>query len=168
MSGTQEGDRVETRLRRLEELVDDLGRITDPVSRAHVRELFEMLLDSYGVAMARLIARLAKTADGRDALAELGSDPQVRPIILLHGLHPDDVETRLRQAAASLRKQGTAVTLGPIANRAATVRLDDDDDALRERVAAALYEAAPELEGVIFDGDDRAALKADLDASPAS
>jgi hypothetical protein len=100
------------------------------------------------------------------ALAELGGDQQVRPILLLHGLHPDDLQTRLRQAVARLRNEGVGLTLGRISDRAATVRLDEE--AMREQVEATLFEAAPDLEGIIFDGDDRAALKADLTATQAA
>ncbi len=163
MNDDGERDRIEARLRRLDELIGDLGRITDPVAREHVRELFETLLDSHSVALARVIARLARAPGGAAALAELSGDPQVRPILLLHGLHPDDLHTRLREAVAALREEGIGIALGRVGNRSATVWIDEDGS--RDQVEAALYEAAPDLEGIVFDSDDRAALASDLAAT---
>lgn len=160
-----EEDRAETprpqlrdSLRRIEALVSALERIADPAAREPARELFELLLEVHGLALARTTARIARSPDGEALLEALGRDDQVAPVLLLYGLHPDDADTRVRAALAALqpelRTRASRATLASLARNAATVRVERagtgaaDSAEIRELIEAAVLEAAPELEGV--------------------
>jgi hypothetical protein len=124
--------RVEEALRRIDELVASLSHVGDSVARETARELVETVLDVHGIALARIMARLA-AAEGGWALADaLAHDEQVKALLLLYGLHPDGAETRLRDALAviepRLNTAGAVVALGRVTANAASVRVTGDFD----------------------------------------
>jgi hypothetical protein len=139
---------VEQRLQRIEDLLDQLERRGSALGRDPARELFDNLLELHGVALARIIAALARTGDGGDAVARLAHDPTVEAVMLLHSLHPDDAATRIRRALAGLIDEGIDASLVALAGRQATVSLNSPPAGghLMQRVETALYAAAPELE----------------------
>jgi hypothetical protein len=159
-----EGERVEASLRRIDELVSDLDRIADPVARERSRTLLQTVLDLHGLALARILALAALTPRGGELLERLGKDPVARPVLLLYGLHPEDLETRMRQAAAglgpALARHGANVEIGVRSARRALVRIAGSRAALeavedlRGDIEAALLEAAPELESIDFEPVD--------------
>lgn len=153
-----EGERVATWLRRIDELVADLDRIADPVARERSRELLQTVLDLHGLALARLTALVARTPGGSELLARFGEDPVARPVLLLYGLHPEDLETRVRKAAArlepALTRHGANADIVVRPARGVLVRIAAPPEALaaledlRGEIEAALLEAAPELESI--------------------
>ena len=144
----------EALLRRIEERLGDLERLADPVVRESARELFDALLNLHGVALAHIVAKLARLPGGASALDALGRDHAVRPALLLYGLHPQDRETRVRDAVSELQSEGIGVALVGLDQRGATVTLPAAAEAdLEFRIESALYAAAPELEGVTLRHD---------------
>jgi hypothetical protein len=88
---------------RLEELIRALDAHTNPAAKETARELLTLVLDLHGMGLAKLMG-IATTAEGGTAiLARLVDDEQVRAMLLLHGLHPDDLKTRVRRAVDRLR-----------------------------------------------------------------
>ncbi|GLW99231.1 NifU family protein [Microtetraspora sp. NBRC 16547] len=82
---------------RVEALLERIESMTDPDARATVTELLQQLLELYGEGLARIMS--AATAAGGAALGStLAADELVGHLLLLHGLHPEDVETRVRAA----------------------------------------------------------------------
>ena len=151
-----EGERTAAALRRIDDLVTGLDRIADPVARERSRDLLQTVLDLHGLALARLTALAAGAPDGGQLLARFGADPVVRPVLLLYGLHPEDLETRLRKAAArlepALTRSGASADIVVRPGRGALVRVSGAPEArtaledLRGEIEAVLLEAAPELE----------------------
>jgi len=70
---------VEQRLQRIEDLLDQLERRGSALGRDPARELFDNLLELHGVALARLIAALARTRDGAISWRGWRTIPPWRP-----------------------------------------------------------------------------------------
>lgn len=166
MSGEEKRD-VDAALRQLEELIGRLDQLKDPAAREPARELVELILDLHGVALARLMSIVAGADGGATILARLAEDGQVRPLLLLHGLHPEDVETRVRRAAERLRPHlgvhGLRLEVVQIASGTARLRLLPSEGAtvkasllwtLPMEIEGAIVEAAPDIDNVVIDGLD--------------
>lgn len=161
MSAAGERPRVEDTLRRIDDLVTGLGHIADPAARDSARELLEAILDLHGLALARIMAAVATTEEGSDLLARFAQDEQIKAVLLLHGLHPEDPETRLRRALALLRPRldeaGIAVRLGRVTAKGASVQISGDPDGaeqLRQEIEEAMVNAAPDLDEIAIDWPD--------------
>jgi hypothetical protein len=151
MSGGNPPANVEERLARIEAALGEIERAGDPLARNAARELFANLIDLHGLALARVVAALAREPLGARALARLDRDDAVRPVLLLHGLHPDDLATRLGEAVAGLRSQGIEVSLTGLDHRRAILAVGGERQPGRhEAIESALYAAAPELDEVVI------------------
>ncbi|MFB4311208.1 hypothetical protein [Actinomadura sp. GTD37] len=80
-------ERVREHVRHLEGLLERL----DPAAEPAVRALAEL----YGEALGRVVRLSADTA-------ALTGDELIRHLLLLHGLHPETPETRVRRALGAL------------------------------------------------------------------
>jgi len=141
---------------RIEELIRKLESSADPGSLATARELVRSLMEIYGAGLERIAATLAQKGEaGRAILEELGRDDLVGNLLAANGLHPLDLETRVRSAldklGARLRSQGGVDLLG-IDEGAIRLRLrstasgcGSSAGSLKSVVEEALYEAAPDL-----------------------
>ena len=154
-------------LRRIESLIQGLDSLPDPAGRQLARGLLEVVLDLHGLALARIASELA-AAPG--LFANLSQDPHVRAVLLLHGLHPQELTDRVKQAVAGLNRElaGDGVRLGGVAINGMTARVivhhgGGTRPGLREQIEAAVIEAAPELEDLVIDG----LQEATEEASPA-
>ncbi|MGI8430768.1 MAG: NifU family protein, partial [Chthoniobacterales bacterium] len=98
---TQEFQR---RLGRVEDLIAGLEKSPDPKVREQVRELIQTLLDLHASGLERILESIHSTGEPGVALIEqLGCDQLVSGVLLLHGLHPLDLETRVRTALETVR-----------------------------------------------------------------
>jgi len=141
----------------LEKSLAALERAGDPALREAARAALAEVLAMHARVLERVLA-LARAAE--PALAErLARDPEVRPVLALHGLDPEGLETRLQAALDTVRPQlkahgGDARLLGVERGRA-RLRLQGACDGcpssaatLKGLIERALLAAAPELEGV--------------------
>ncbi len=89
-------------------------------------------------------------------MSKFGQDPIVRSLLLLYGLHPDDLETRVLRAieavAGRLRKFDSEVKLISIHEGAVQLRLHTSGHVcgsttkdLRATVEGSMYDLAPDL-----------------------
>jgi len=95
-------------------------------------------------------------------------DKQIRAVLLLHGLHPEEVEVRVRRSIEKLRPQlaerGLGLELLEVGVARARLRLrlsggqamPVDATLLGQEIEAAIVDAAPELEVIAIDGLDAA------------
>ncbi len=151
-------------LRRIEALIETLETLPDPAARRPARELLEVVLDLHGLALVRVASIIAGEPGGDALLSRLAEDAHVRAVLLLHGLHPDAIEVRVRHAVAELVRElaGKGVRLRVVAVSPTSARLAVQRDPgavkldapLRQRIEAAIVDAAPELEELIIDGPD--------------
>ena len=150
--------RIEDALRRIDELVTGLSHMADPAAQSAARELVKAILDVHGIALARIMASIADAEEGRAVLERLARDEQVKAVLLLYGLHPDEPETRVRHALAALEPRlaacGTSVKLGRIAANTVSLRvvgIADRSAALRREIEEAISDAAPDLDEVVIE-----------------
>ena len=154
----------EQRAAHIESLLQQVSLFPDQEMRATTEELIRAILDLHGEGLARILTVIAE-AGGDGVLEQLVNDGLVSSLLLLHGLHPVDLETRIRHALAeletSLHMADGGVTLMSIADGIAYVRLMGNNcqgcttstEMLRAAIEEAISQVAPELEGVqIEDG----------------
>ena len=104
------------RVQRIGELVQELDSIADPAVRARAKELVQSLLDLHGAGLERILEVIFQTGDGSTQIIdELGRDPLVSSLLILYGLHPEElqarVEQKLKQIQSKLHKMGAEAEL---------------------------------------------------------
>lgn len=162
MSGDEDIDRS---VRRLEQLIGALDDHPDPTASEPARELVALVLDLHGIGLAKLMAIVARAPGGDSIMARLVDDDQVRAMLLLHGLHPEDMESRVRKAVERLKPHLAVhgLRLEVIAIERGAVRLSIRSDhgglpkaalmmTLPEEIENAIMEAAPDAEDVSIEG----------------
>jgi len=174
------GDRIEALL----EAASAGGR----VARERAEELVRLVVDLYGAGLERLLEIVDETGRMDDVLLDrLAADDLVASLLAVHGLHPDDVGTRVARALDSVRPY--------LGSHGGDVELLDvtDDGLVRLRmlgscdgcpsssvtltlaVESAIRDAAPEITGIEVEEATPAggpvipvsALRARLEESPA-
>lgn len=87
---------------RIDELLDDLEQSAVPAVMERVQELLACVMALYGAGLDRTIETLLD-ADAADLARRLADDEIVGNLLVLHGLHPDDVLTRVNGALERVR-----------------------------------------------------------------
>jgi Fe-S cluster biogenesis protein NfuA len=155
------------RVQKIGGLVHDLETIADPASRAAAKELVQLLMDLHGTGLERILDIVFQSGDaGARIIAELGQDALVSSLLVLYGLHPDElqarVERKLEQIGSKLRKMGAEVKVVSIngGDVRLRVRLDghgghacgSTSRTVQQTVEEAVYEAAPDLTSLVVEG----------------
>jgi Fe-S cluster biogenesis protein NfuA len=152
------------RVQKIGQLVQELDSIADPLVRARAKELVQSLLDLHGAALERILELIFQAGDGSTQIIdELGRDPLVSSLLILYGLHPEELQTRvgqkLRQIQSKLHKMGAEAELIGAENGNIRVQVKIDQHAcgstartVQTTLEEALYEAAPDLESIVIDG----------------
>ena len=88
------------RMQRIGEMVEQLESTADPNARAMAKELLESLMALHGAATRTnprsLLPKPAKRE--RTIIRKCGRDELVSSLLLLYGLHPEDLHTRVTRA----------------------------------------------------------------------
>jgi Fe-S cluster biogenesis protein NfuA len=169
-SGVRNARSTEAVGKRLQELLARAERIPNESARALVYESLQSLLAFYGDGLAQLLKLIRESPGGPDILERLAGDPLVSGVLLIHGLHPMPLETRLHRALEKLRpyfkSHGGNVELVSLQNDFARLRLQgtcktcpSSSVTLELAVRRALEEACPDLLGFTVDGDGAPAEK---------
>ena len=87
---------------RIDELLDDLEQSAVPAVLERVQELVSCVMALYGAGLDRTID-LVLEAGQLDLARRLADDEIVGNLLVLHDLHPDDVETRVNDALERVR-----------------------------------------------------------------
>ncbi|HYR83659.1 MAG TPA: NifU family protein [Terriglobia bacterium] len=150
-------DALKQRIGRIEPLVTQLKSATDPALRAVALELVQILMDFHGAGLDRMMEIVAESGHpGWDLIETFGRDEVVANMLLLHGLHPQDLETRVRRALDNvrplLRSHGGNVDLVEIVDGVVRLRLMGSCDGcssssltLKNAIEKSVHESAPDV-----------------------
>jgi hypothetical protein len=139
----------EDRGRRIESLVQKLESFPDAESRNIAHALMEAILELHGAGMERMMDIVYDSGDsGKAAIRQFAGDGLVASLLVLHGLHPDDIETRVQHALS--KNHGSAELIG-VFEGVVRVRLTGSGRGLKDSVEAAIREAVPDAAGVIVE-----------------
>jgi Fe-S cluster biogenesis protein NfuA/nitrite reductase/ring-hydroxylating ferredoxin subunit len=151
-------------LARIEELSQELEAVQDERARAVAEELMAAALELHGRGLARVMELVDEAGPAGAALRDaLVGDGVVASLLLVHGLYPVDLETRVREALDEVRpymeSHGGDVELLGLENGVARLRLQGSCDGcpassatLELAIKKALMEAAPDLGGLEVEG----------------
>jgi Fe-S cluster biogenesis protein NfuA len=147
---------------RIEKLAAKLEAAGDPEIRAAALDLVQSVVELHGVALQHLIDAIAEAPHGEEALEGALGDDLVASMLLLHGLHPDDIETRVQRGIEKVRpylkSHGGDVELASV--RDGIVRLvlhgscgscPSSSLTLKSAVEDALFEAAPDIVEIVAE-----------------
>ena len=148
---------------RIEELLASL-RARGGTAAATAEELVRLLVGMYGDGLAAIVAALAEEGEpGRAVMDRLAADPLVEGLLLLHGLHPLDVDARIQRALDQVRPYlgshaGGVQYLG-VSDGVARLRLEgschgcpSSTVTVRLAIEGAVQDAAPEVTEVVVEG----------------
>jgi len=149
---------------RIEELLATL-RSTSGRAAAAAEELVRLLLGLYGDGLGHIMDALAAEGAAGDAIRDrLLADPLVESLLLLHDLHPLDVDTRVQRALDRVRPYlgshaGGVEYLGTGQDGVARLRLEgschgcpSSTVTVRLAIEGAVQDAAPEVSEVVVEG----------------
>lgn len=147
-------DKIETLVRRAESL-------PDPHARQITIDLLRAVLDFHAAGLERMLEiTFDSGAAGQAIIDRLADDDLTSSLLLLHDLHPDDVETRLQRAVEKLEQMfsslGARLSIGSFDGRTVTVLFESSRTwsaaAVRTSVEKSILQAAPEIESIAIEG----------------
>jgi Fe-S cluster biogenesis protein NfuA len=155
---------VEAQQRRIEELIAALEALEDPRAREPAKELLQVVLDLHSQGLSRLLEIVSAAGAMDEALIEaLELDAPVSSLLLLHGLHPQDLPTRVARAVEKMRPllgaHGIQIELIDAAEEAVCVQVSgrlqgkhNSVGELQQEIERSIFEAAPEAMRVEIAG----------------
>jgi Fe-S cluster biogenesis protein NfuA len=151
-------------IQRIGGLVQEIESIADPAVQAVTKDLLQSLMDLHGAALEKALEIVAETGEpGMNIIDRLGRDALVSSVLILYGLHPEDLESRVVKSVdrvrPQLRKQGCEVELlgvndGEIRLRveAASHTCGSTAKTVHATLEGAMYDAAPDLISLVIEG----------------
>jgi Fe-S cluster biogenesis protein NfuA len=151
-------------MQRIGGLVQEIESIADPAVRAATKHLVQSLMDLHGAALEKALDIIAGTGEpGMSIIDRLGRDALVSSVLILYGLHPEDIESRVVQAVdrvrPQLRKQGCEVELLGAHEGAIRLRVETGSHTcgstaktVQATLEGAIYDAAPDLTFLSIEG----------------
>jgi Fe-S cluster biogenesis protein NfuA/nitrite reductase/ring-hydroxylating ferredoxin subunit len=148
---------------RIERLLQELGTVADPRVRANAEELVRLLMELYGSALARVLEIIDDTGSADTIFERLAADDLVASLLVLHGLHPLNVETRIVHALDRVRpylgSHGGDVKLLGVNEGVVYLRLEgschgcpSSTVTMKLAIEKAIEEAAPEVVRIEVEG----------------
>lgn len=151
------------RLQSIERLLGEVESTADPSLRTTVRELVQLVMDLHGAGLDKMLEVIRSASGGDETIVQkLGRDELVASLLILHGLHPVDLETRvgqaLEKARSRLRVHEGEVELLEIQDGAVRLRLHANGhgcgstaEALKKMVEDTVYQGAPDITALVIE-----------------
>jgi Fe-S cluster biogenesis protein NfuA/nitrite reductase/ring-hydroxylating ferredoxin subunit len=147
----------------METLLEEIETLADPNARSKAAEVLGVLLELYGEGLARMMEMVAEGEDRERTFEAFAEDELVSHLLLLHGLHPLDVETRVVRALEEVRpylqSHGGNVELLGVEEGVARLRMEgsckgcpSSTMTLKLAIEEAIQKSAPDLEGIEAEG----------------
>ena len=154
------------RVQRIGGIVQEIEAIADPATRATAKVLIQSLMDLHSAAIERTMEIVAGAGEpGLALIDQLGRDPMVSSVLVLYGLHPEELDSRVQKAIEKvkpqLRKQGAEVEVLELHEGVVRLRVQTGDHTcgstaktVRATLEGAIYDAAPDLNLLTLEGLD--------------
>jgi Fe-S cluster biogenesis protein NfuA/nitrite reductase/ring-hydroxylating ferredoxin subunit len=154
---------LQERVARMETLLGEIETLPDRNARSKAAEVVGVLLDLYGEGLARIMEVVAEGEEREKTFDAFAGDELVSHLLLLHGLHPLDLETRVVRALEEVRpylqSHGGNVELLGVEEGVARLRMQGSCSGcpsstvtLKLAIEEAIEKAAPDLEGIEAEG----------------
>jgi len=158
---------LQKRIQRIAEIVEQLEATADPNARAMAKELLESLMALHGAALEQILTITSQAGEtGESLIRKFGGDQLVSSLLLLYGLHPSDMQTRVRAALEKSRN-----FLDSHAAKAELVSISDDGAVtlrlhlksggcgstaatVKSRLESAIQDAAPDAATILVQEVD--------------
>ena len=151
-------------MQRIGELVQEIEAIADPAVRAATKGLVQSLMDLHGAALEKALDIVADAGEpGMNIIDRLGRDALVSSVLILYGIHPEDIATRVVKAVdrlrPQLRKQGCEVELLGVNDGNIRLRVEigshtcgSTAKTAQATLEEAMYDAAPDMASLVIEG----------------
>lgn len=171
---TSPAEELNQQARRIQELMEQIEALPDRAASELMSECLEKVLALHGRGLEQVVEIVQDAGpEGEKVLHRLLKDDCVRALLLIHGLHPVDLPTRLQQALDKVRpymeSHGGNVELISLENDVARLRLHgackscpSSAVTMELAVRRAIEEFCPDLAG--FEVEKNAAETADSNA----
>ena len=159
-------------IQRIDELIRKIETMADPDARSCALELVQSLMELHGAGLERMMEiTAAKGEVGEAVIDAVARDELVGGLLLLYGLHPVDMETRVMQALDKVRpylhSHGGNVEVLGIEEGVVRLRLQgsckscpSSSMTLKLAIEEAIYEAAPDVVAIEAEGVTAEAMAA--------
>ncbi|MFL6416459.1 MAG: hypothetical protein ACJ74Y_12420 [Bryobacteraceae bacterium] len=146
---------------KIEALVREAESISDPKARGITIDLLRAVLDFHAAALERMLEITFESGPAGEAIIErIAGEELTSGLLLLHDLHPDDLETRVNRAVQKLEEMfiSLGAKLSLVAIESGTVRLNFDSQRtwsgapVKASIEKAILQAAPEINAVVIEG----------------
>jgi len=160
-----EKQEFQQRMRRIEELIQRIELTPESELRGSTLELVQSLMELHGAALDRLMEIVAEDEASAPRLMEsFACDELVASVLMVHGLHPVDLETRVLQALDRarpvLQSHGGNVELLGLDEGVVRLRLNGSCNGcassattLKHTIEQAIYEMAPDVVSIQVEGE---------------
>lgn len=159
----------QNRIQNIGGLVHELETIADPAARASAKQLVQLLMDLHGAGLERILEVIFQSGEqGSRIIDDLGGDPLVSSLLVLYGIHPEDLQTRVERKleliGSKLFKMGAEAKL--VSAHGGDIRVQitvgghacgSTGRSAQALVEEAIYEAAPDLTSLVVDGVEQPA-----------
>jgi Fe-S cluster biogenesis protein NfuA/nitrite reductase/ring-hydroxylating ferredoxin subunit len=154
---------LQERVTRMEALLGEIETLSDPNARSKAAEVVGVLLELYGEGLARMMEVVAEREERERTFDAFAEDELVSHLLLLHGLHPLDLETRVVRALEEVRpyllSHGGNVELLGVEEGVARLRMQGSCSGcpsstvtLKLAIEEAIQKTAPDLERIQAEG----------------
>ena len=153
---------LQTKMQRIGEMVEHLESTADPNARAMGKELLESLMALHGAAIERILEFAANAGEaGETIIRKCGRDEVVSAVLLLYGLHPENLTSRvthaLEKSRSYLQSHSAAAALVSIGDDGTvTLRLTvkaegcgSSGASVRAFLEATIQDAAPDATSIV-------------------
>lgn len=149
---------------RIEELIEQIQQFPNPNMQALLAECMEAVLTLHSSGLERIFELIEKTDGSIDDLKlNLLEDDFIKGMLIIHGLHPEDLETRLYLALDKVKpymdSHGGSVKVVSLENGVAKLKLEGSCDGCPSSVSTlelgikeAIEEECPDLIGLEVEG----------------
>ncbi|MEP6901054.1 MAG: NifU family protein [Actinomycetota bacterium] len=147
------------RMQKIEILTQEVEALPDENARSKAIELMQLMMEYHGAAIERVMEIIAAQSSSDYIFDNLTKDELSNSLLLLYGLHPLALETRIEQALDKVRpflkSQGGDAELINIENGVVNLQMlgscngcPSSSLPLKQAVEKAIYETAPDVAAI--------------------